>query len=896
MLVLTLAGCGQGLSHDDLPYYAKPSVGVIFRPVTQKLYATGSKRHMLFSMALPKLPKLERIEPEHICETLQHIQIQKRNPLIMHICDKVKDEYILKVGRYNNLVERVLSQESTLQGLSNDFVINTLSKKRNILSPLYKLMGIADSDQINNLYDHIKIIKSNRAKTEQELQAVKRGYVQLANTTVSELSTIWKNLRATQSFVANSSAAMAHWRALVVTKLKQIKQGNDEDISFVEKSLHLMTHIETEIDELLKLDIELGRWITSLLTLSRGYLDPFLVPKDMLVENLQNVKQSLKRIPGSHFLVNDELSLTYYYRQKLTTMMIHDGVLYLHVTVAISNRDIKLDIYQIITLPASLHSATAKGQIGFSALDTEFSYFGVSQNNEFYAEISSSELELCALSGDSVCQHTSVLHDRSNYTCLAAIFYEDESKITSRCVFRYFPTTGNVKILHVTKQIYIVAQASTDVIVTCPEKIVRKQVAPYFILRIPCGCSVSCGDVKITQQISECSFEDQTVEIKHVINYAQIIHFDIKKFAPEITMKSLYNEIPIIPVGNMTRFLHAANISEIDRKLGVDIRKLAQLMNEEPTHYEVDNLPSPLDTEFTLQWEMVLILISLGIAHVITVVTLVALGFRIQTIQAAILLMTSKYGDALHVTKPSDVDISDVTTEEVFTQSQNVSNNYDDNQTMILTMLGILCCYLILKALTKIYTSCRNVCDNKSDKEMHACHSNLFLSIHTSQDCTPLLICKIPLQIGKDLHFSKLPRPINIDLVQQGLLNVKIRIVWDSHFLNYHFLDNEYNILLPRVIFQRFWKVGNLKSILALGHKSPYYAVWVAKSVCRCDTKIHILHETSLCACLSNVIAHKATQTPLYKLPGDPSFQRLSKAPSVVLIGAENTQLELVEC
>ena len=806
-------------------------------------------------------------------------------------CVTIQVEYMKQVSKYNKLIDQVKTQQATLKGLISDFTVLSLyTLKRNILSPLYKFMGLASRDAIDKIYEHVKILHSKQSSAGKSMVALQRGFIQLSNVTTNNFKKLWHGFKGTQDFIRQRDAQYMNWQTATITKLKQIKQMNSDDVEFIERSLHMFQQLEQQVGDLARLDIELSRWSVSLLQLSKGYLDPFLVPTENLAENLKHLKKVLLRLPGVHSFINDEYHLSWYYRKKCTCMLIYDSEVYVHVDVPITSSDQALHIFKVEIVPVKLHSSSQQPQRGYSLLDTKASYLAVSQNNLWNKEMSDTQFELCMLQDDDTCPYLSVLHDRSDHTCLAAVFYRDEARILSKCKFKYFTEEPQMDIIHIAKQTYLVTNAQSDILVTCATNRYVQKADGFYLLKVNCGCIVRAADMTITTEINHCQTEMIDMEIKHVINFAQILHFDIKKFAPSIDMDSLYDDIPRIPVPDFSLLLQKADISETEKQLGISFEKLVSLVDTNAADLILGDLPQDWESEFSLDWEQIIIFASLGFVHVLTLIALLILGIKVKTLQVAIIVLTSRYGETLHVTKPGPSEIAEETTKEPLIPSADTGENSSDYM-IILTILGLVGVYVIIKMFLKGLHVCQKN-HQSMENNVHVCQTNLNLTIHTRRAGALIPIVRIYNNMH-DLHFQILPKPLTIDLQHHGLFHVKIKITWENNLIIFHGLQqNSYRIQLPRVILLKFWQTHSLKAILALASKEPYQVSWTANMPCRCDAGMLTLTEQR-CDCLNKFYSatDNSTQTVLYKLPD--ATHPVTRSPSVWLLG-DDSQLEVV--
>lgn len=585
------------------------------------------------------------------------------------ICLTLAEQLNTNLDRYRALRNDIIKTHS---GLIDLLTANANIPRKNgrisraifsFLQPAFStLFGFATETQVTQVQENLLKLQTNQYAINNDTEKLYDQVSNLANITSRRIDNLWTGIAKLDDNVNKTAHAITVLATDVSRNL--INFGKRLEQTHAWSSITLSIHekaIQLNIDAQMVYN-KLGVWTRSLTQLMQQKLPSEIITPYELQKGLAQTKQSLGTRSTSFRLIYDEENLYYYYTQKLAKLFVTQNStnkrfkLHVHLKIPLATTTIQTKSFQVVILRVPTHSNGSTPGNGYTQLNNHNDYFITSASQISYTELSATDYTFCSSQPDNICPALSLNRDKSDLSCLAAIFFNDHTAIKRKCTFQFFPL-GQTPIyaVYVREGLYIIATRSAEITFICTEYNKRTTVAYFAQLRIPCNCAVSSKSLYIPASLANCEQNSQTIYVSHPFNLVQTTMegFDATQIMKH--QRSISMHPPIIQT---PRFLDLATITGIkheDEALELDLESMS--IGKQPAKVTFQELSS-IDINDSTTIEFIYDIAQfcgLAILYVIVIV-LIAKQYRTGIIVATLVTHT----EAITLTHPPQMDHADV--------------------------------------------------------------------------------------------------------------------------------------------------------------------------------------------------------------------------------------------
>ena len=250
-----------------------------------------------------------------------------------------------------------------------------------------------------------------------------------------------------------------------------------------------------KLDKAASFHNRLDHFIQGIHALSQRRLSPLLIPEEVLQKALDTVDSHLKnKFPTFHIVSRH--SAYYYNNQKVMyTQHKHDFLVSLNIPV--SAVDNNYDLFSITSRPVPFNSSTTLATHITNLPD----FIALSSDRTQFIEISAQELIMCTGHSLKACRLPQGHRSVQSPTCALALLLELDTK--EYCQFKVTENALLPSVLEVDDGLALVSNIH-ELIVTCPNTVIRRKGCPFCLFRIPCQCSLLASPFLIPARLAMC--------------------------------------------------------------------------------------------------------------------------------------------------------------------------------------------------------------------------------------------------------------------------------------------------------------------------------------------------------------------------------------------------------
>ena len=425
------------------------------------------------------------------------------------------------------------------------------------------LFGTATSDDIATLQRHMQTLNNNNVKIAKAM-AVQEKHLSSFISAVDErfnniMDAVQKNHQDTvalNDLLFSSMDAMEHEFVLLEQLiLKPTNASSQLDIA--------LEHIKLSIHELVK-----------------GKLSPFLINPHALKSALNQIQTIIdKKFPQFNIIHKDPL---YYFTfGDFLYTRVH-STLYLTLKVPISPFKQPLLLYHVYSFPVPVNSSTSHA----TQLLNIPKYFAHTQDNQHFTAVTPHQLSRCSGTSVKFCSFHLVLSTTASPTCMSALFYNQKELVHKLCDFRFLQNEIKPSIIELSPSNTLMYQTPM-IALDCPsgQKIIKG--CPFCIMKIPCMCSLTSGDLFLPPRIASCNNNSDSIQILHPVNLALIQEFFDPKFHSSIFGDTAFQQYLDLKVPHFKIFNHSfSKYLAVDQKQHLSLKKMAKLAKKDETVFQ----------------------------------------------------------------------------------------------------------------------------------------------------------------------------------------------------------------------------------------------------------------------------------------------------------------------
>ena len=623
---------------NNRPALAKVNTGVIFRALGHQFIPTDSLHHLLFTIAFPPAPVLrdlprftnedcqsfpdEELVTSHASDpafySFMADQLIRRDPALHDTMAKVKragfplwtpshiDQAVRREqidakrkacaqltnslaafnSRYNALRSQIHLAHQTLQ----DLLIAKSSPKQkrailSFLSPLFtNLFGLADSSDLANIQANFDFLHAQHKSVRNFTALLHTKLTTIEDVTNRRIDTIWTAIERTNNMSRLIHAEFQNLTAKLPEYFKQIEREFTSVYSWLTHSNTVYDNINLILLDIVSVLHDFSLWRQAVFNLASGFLPETLVPLHDLRTALSSIDANLRTSHRKFNLIHGPDDASYYYLHSFTTSFIHQDhqgaySLVIHVGVPLSTVHAMFNIFQTVILPVPLMSSNSS--VGYTILAPKSieAYFVVSTNDEFFTEISSSDLQYCLSLEDTTCPLLQTIRDRLVLSCGAAIYFGIPDAIERACDFLLFPNSPPPPYVeYVSRGVHLISSPEGQFDIQCPSQGRTSQIGYLTLVTLPCECALSTKTSIVPPSLANCADQSTDIKISYPANTPQQLLFDLPGF--DVNEPALQVPSPSVPDDYSAFDLSA--LRSYDTALRIDLRSKAILTEDGP--------------------------------------------------------------------------------------------------------------------------------------------------------------------------------------------------------------------------------------------------------------------------------------------------------------------------
>ena len=341
-------------------------------------------------------------------------------------------------------------------------------------------------------------------------------------------------------------------------------------------------------------------------------------------------------------------SVYQYYGNSLAsfTNIIDDLLLQLPILIKLKVQ-IPMSLFSIETVPIPLDAETYLGEKReYTQIIPETEYIALTGNN--YVPLTQAQISLCAKIGYTYyCEYAHLLKKCTEYTCMSAIYYDQESEIkANQCkTIVTFDNTPESKILDA-GNILILSNLQKAWTIACKDisRVSEIEYSTYYILNRSelCECSLTAGNYLLSQTDTNCGDMSEARDGYFTTYYAFnkiILDVITVKFDISLTLEFVLppvndNENLILKTENSEIYVHLENVLVHM----IDTQDLAIFKSQKDYVRNEQKLWKCIHCAQT--WQVLLVIFSYAAftCDIILVLTLIVFFIRYQKTMQAICL------------------------------------------------------------------------------------------------------------------------------------------------------------------------------------------------------------------------------------------------------------------
>ena len=648
------------------------------------------------------------------------------------------------------------------------------------------LFGTATMDDINTLAKHINVLTERSHELGEALAQHGDHFSSYINTANKRMDNLMKGIENNemeikyvqtqiQTVASSIQTTFTHMNDLLITQLKH------------------SNHLNHELEE-----FKLG-----VIDLAEGKLSPLLIEPKTLKSAIHDIRKLLKRnYPGFDLASNNIQDV--YSAGNFLFARNHSNI-YVTVKLPLTYRPKPLVLHKITSVPVPINETSSHS----TTLLNLPTYFLMSDDNEYYASMSDSDVSKCFGKGQLYCPFNLALRPATSHSCELGLFMNNKQMVHSFCNFRFMENFIQPKILELnptTILIYKVSLLSLE----CGQNQKMVTGCDFCLMQVPCMCSVTTTQFYLKPRLTACQNETRNITKLHPINLALLQEFFDSSLTQHIYADTTFQKPLNISTPDFKIYDHKINqILADDRKSHLNLRKMADKAKKDEVIFKSLSEPM-LDGQIPINnnwpdFNAILIFICGGLVVTASFVIL-WMFFKIRSLAASVVILQQiNQAKAFPTELPSF--IYKQVTEAASTSSLSVDMTLKWDHALFFLNIMILAVLFIV--LLKIY------------KRSHSHIPWLYAEITTTNDCILLPIMRLPLCPTQCL--IQVPSSITNLNVHGSCLSSTLKVRWPDFYVLNGVTGQKLKV--PEKIKVSVFQHSKLKSLL---NKSFFVHIYIA--------------------------------------------------------------------
>ena len=368
--------------------------------------------------------------------------------------------------------------------------------------------------QVNRLTDAMK-------QEAESTNNFKEEAISVLNITNQRIDTLRKDQRHLSEEVGRVTLRIQEWQ-------KQFKRTRSAILLLAKVPLHigsLVRILATDLLVVLELEEAAQHYLTGIQALSEGYLPLTLVTPRILSHTLQDTAAKLHLSYPGHKI---RFKQTYHYYREPTVVTINSGDnLYIQLTIPIDNLQPILHVYKVYSTALPFPNGT-----GATTILGLPQYFAGHSSNDWYQQLSHTDLESCTGTIYKDCPRTFALRNKKYPSCISALYFREAEEIRKHCKTGYMPYhtfEDNIKDLGSGR--VLISNVNRRMSLVCPQSVAKPLPdCPLCLINLPCSCSVQADTTYLASSLRTCKNVDGESKVFHPINVIAIAELSRKSF------------------------------------------------------------------------------------------------------------------------------------------------------------------------------------------------------------------------------------------------------------------------------------------------------------------------------------------------------------------------------
>lgn len=243
----------------------------------------------------------------------------------------------------------------------------------------------------------------------------------------------------------------------VKTNAAQIKQITYKFFNSLTSFQHSMTNISKILITLVNnaniLRENINPLQSSIQSLAEGRISPFLLPKHILAHSMHKIQRIMSESYLGFHLTHVDPS--YYYTHSNFVYARNHSRMYITVNFPISAHAKPLNLFKVYSLPVPVNSTSSNA----TKLISLPKYFAITNNNDFYAALSTDDLGNCKHGMTVFCLQLTPINQPS---CIVALFSNNITMVKQLCNFRLLLNHIVHKVIELTPTYVLVYKSNND--------------------------------------------------------------------------------------------------------------------------------------------------------------------------------------------------------------------------------------------------------------------------------------------------------------------------------------------------------------------------------------------------------------------------------------------------
>lgn len=727
---------------------------------------------------------------------------------IKHFCETYKTVFKFATSQINQYKARIAQHQRTIISLTSSSA-QTRRNKRGLFDfigeigkSLFGLSTIHDARVLAKHVEEIEEVLNNingnamfKVKYVNSFMVdANKRFENIAHA-ISQNNAAIQNVTSSLNFFLRSSYQQFHTQ-------EALRDYVNDYVLFMSAVLQ---QLQVQIPILLEVEKEAQSFINDLQLLHTGVLSTNLVPTTILSQLINNISDALMHTHPDLQVAYSDISK--YYKMSKIHAIAKNNILYLHLQIPLKSFDSLFKLYhtQTYPIPVRQHHVNVTRQNAMTVIEDVSRYIAISENNDFYIELSDSDLMSCTGNEFLECSKPKSLVRSTYPSCTSALFFNNTDQVLDLCNILYSDDISIEPVMvYLDKGEILIISDPMDLTLSCfakPPRIISH--SGFSKIKIPCGCTITSKYLLIPTSHNNCQYSDSI--ISHVLP-TNILYLNV--IMPQIGSIPIETNHTSPIVFNVSQIhLTTANLSDFalkDQRFAADLKKTVAIMNQ-------DKIPfiKPSDKLFDLASDLSLSSLTptASLPFLITLVNL-SLNFILFLFSLYLIykykLISAIVFSARGITVDAAPTLTDFQLE--LTQFEHHTLYVIVPFCLLLGALFILIIYLAYHCIGK-YCSVAYYFNFKSK-------TNILLDIASPKCHISFKVASIPVPPGYVRIHSR--DEIQIVHVSQTLFGGKVFITWNDLTLEiYH---HERSIPLPTYIKINPFQVRALQNIL----KTPY--------------------------------------------------------------------------